>query len=101
MSRFESMRRHPAGKGRIEQLIAEAQDRQAMDVANRARVELEWWAGGLIPESPEVAQERMDREAVDCDGWMQVAWAVIGVIGLYLLVVTAAVIGEMVAGWPL
>lgn len=64
-------------------------------------------AGKGVPESPEVAQERMDREAVDLangggdrDGWMQVACAVIGVIGLYLIVVTAAVVGEMVAGWP-
>lgn len=107
-TREAAMRRHPAGKGRIEQLIAEAQDRQAMDVANRGRAELEGWAGGPIPESPEVAQERMERAEErdnggggDCYGWLHVARAAIGVIGLYLIVVTSAVVGEMVAGWPL
>ena len=65
-------------------------------------------AGKGIPESPEVAQARMDDEAIelangarDGAGWQHVAVVAIAVIGLYLIVVTAAVVGEMVAGWTL
>ena len=65
-------------------------------------------AGKGVPESPEVAQARMDDEAIelangarDGAGWQHVAVVTIAVIGLYLIVVTAAVVGEMVAGWTL
>ena len=94
--REESMRRHPAGKGRIEYLIAEAQDRQAMDVANSARVEAELHAGGpltcLQVDEPPVRST--------ASGWDLVT-AIVGVVGLYMLVMAATVICELIGGWPL
>lgn len=64
-------------------------------------------AGKGVPESDEVAQARMDAEAVELanggrepSGWQHVATVIVAVVGLYLLVVTATVVGELVAGWP-
>ena len=65
-------------------------------------------AGKGVPESPEVAQARMDDEAIelangarDGAGWQHVAVVTIAVIGLYLLVMAATLIGEIVGGWAL
>ena len=62
MSREESMRRHPSYQSRINWLVSEARREQADDVARRLLVEAESFLGG-VPESPEVRQERLDREA--------------------------------------
>ena len=77
MSRFESMRAHPAGKG--------------------------------IPESPEVAQARMDAEAVALANsgrparavWVVAAGQVAGIIGLFLLVMVLSVLAEAAGRWLL
>ena len=85
MSRFESMAEHPAGKG--------------------------------IPESAEVAQVRQDDEALSLangysrlDEWhhdwsRRARWSdwvapVLGVVGLFVLVMVASVAGEIAGGWP-
>ena len=62
MSREEAMRRHPSNQSRINWLISEARREQADDVARRLLVDAEAFMGG-VPESPEVRQERLDREA--------------------------------------
>ena len=58
------MRRHPSYRARVSGLVSEARWQQAQDLANRLLVEAEGYSGGpVVPESPEVRQERMDREA--------------------------------------
>ena len=63
MTRSESMHRHPAGKRRVEGLVSEARRHLAQDAAARLLVDADAFMGGPVPESPEVAQERMDRQA--------------------------------------
>ncbi|MCT2122565.1 hypothetical protein [Dietzia cinnamea] len=64
MSREEAMRRHPSYQSRINWLVSDARREQADDVARRMLVEAEEHSGGpVVPESPEVRQERLDREA--------------------------------------
>ena len=62
MSREEAMRRHPSYQSRINWLISDARREQADDAARRLLVDAEAFMGG-VPESPEVRQERLDREA--------------------------------------
>ena len=64
MSREGSMRRHPSYRARVAGLVSEARWQQAQDLANRLLVDAEGYSGGpVVPESPEVRQERLDREA--------------------------------------
>ncbi|MDZ4235717.1 MAG: hypothetical protein U1C73_18585 [Dietzia sp.] len=59
-----AMGRHPAGRARLGRLISDARQHQAQDVANRLLVDADAFMGGpAVPESPEVAEERMNREA--------------------------------------
>ena len=91
-TREAAMRRHPAGKGRIGQLIAEAQDRQAMEMANRGRAELELWVGGpMSPPPPRPGPRPV---------WVIVAGQVAGIVGLFLLLMVAMVAAEVAGGWP-
>ena len=66
-------------------------------------------AGKGIPESPEVAQARMDAEAVTLANsvrpvravWVVAAGQVAGIIGLFLLVMVLSVLAEVAGGWLL
>lgn len=66
-------------------------------------------AGKGIPESPEVAQARMDAEAVTLANsgrrargvWVFAAGQVAGIIGLFLLVMVLSVLAEVAGGWLL
>lgn len=66
-------------------------------------------AGKGIPESVEVAQARMDAEAVVLANsgrparavWVVAAGQVAGIIGLFLLVMVLSVLAEVAGGWPL
>lgn len=107
------MRRHPSN--RIERLIAEAQDRQAMDLANRGQADLEVWAGGRMRLDDDLANGRQviersleiqraygwsDEPRQSRTGLSNLVVPVLMVVGLYLLVVAATVAGEMIGGWP-
>jgi len=65
MTRRESMHRHPAGRRRVEGLVSEARRHLAQDAAARLLVDADVFMGGPVPESPEVAQARMDDEACE------------------------------------
>lgn len=84
------MRRHPAG--RIERLIAEAQDRQAMDLANRELVALDEWAGGPMRTTVDP-----DRAARRIPEW--VAGVMFGLL-VYLAITVVSIAGAMAGGWP-
>ena len=66
-------------------------------------------AGKGIPESPEVAQSRMDDEAVELANsgrparavWVVAAGQVAGIIGMFLLVMVLTVLAEVAGGWLL
>ena len=66
-------------------------------------------AGKGVPESPEVAQARMDAEAVVLANsgrparavWVVAAGQVAGIIGLFLLVMVLSVLAEVAGGWLL
>lgn len=66
-------------------------------------------AGKGIPESPEVAQARMDDEAVELANsgrpvravWVVAAGQVAGIIGLFLLVMVLSVLAEVAGRWLL
>lgn len=66
-------------------------------------------AGKGIPESVEVAQARMDAEAVALANsgrqaravWVVAAGQVAGIIGLFLLVMVLSVLAEVAGGWLL
>ena len=66
-------------------------------------------AGKGIPESPEVAQARMDTEAVALANsgrparavWVVAAGQAAGIIGLFLLVMVLSVLAEVAGGWLL
>ena len=66
-------------------------------------------AGKGIPESPEVAQARMDTEAVALANsgrparavWVVAAGQVAGIIGLFLLVMVLSVLAEVAGRWLL
>ena len=65
-----------------------------------------------VPESPEVAEHRMDVEAVALANsgrrqppvWREwaahAAGVTAGLVGLYLLLLLAALLGEWSVGWP-
>lgn len=66
-------------------------------------------AGKGIPESAEVAQSRMDAEAVALANsgrparavWVVAAGQVAGIVGLFLLVMVLSVFAEVARGWLL
>ena len=88
----EAMRRHPAGRARwqddaLEWLIADAQDQQAMDLANRGQVTAELHAGGPMRRLNERHHEVSGRL-----GWLDAAT----IVGLLLLVVFGPL---LLSGW--
>ena len=124
MTRRESMHRHPSGKRRVEGLVSEARRHLAQDAASRLLVEADAFMGGpVVPESPEVAQERMDRQAcalgsvnapprpepkpaprpqhpvVDAVKAFGGGMALFG--GLWGLTVCSSIASEFAGGWPL
>ena len=118
MSREEAMRRHPLYRSRVSGLVSEARWQQAQDLANRLLVHAEEYSGGpVVPESPEVRQERMDREACALASsnaaprpeparpvWEAVRAFGAGMVlfgGLWGLTVCSSIAGELAGGWPL
>ena len=109
MSREEAMRRHPSYQSRIDWLISEARREQADDVARRMLVDADAFMGG-VPESPEVRQERMDREACELASsnaapavtWRSQVVPVVGLIGAFTVVAwLPAVLSDLFGGWAL
>lgn len=95
MTRQESMRRHPSN--RIERLIADAQDQQAMDLANRGRVDAELHAGGPMRRINEAHHEVSTgprARLVDVAVPLVIALVIFGVIW------GSAFLGALVGGWP-
>ncbi|GLB62704.1 hypothetical protein NCCP2495_05820 [Dietzia sp. NCCP-2495] len=66
-------------------------------------------AGKGIPESAEVAQARMDSEAVALANsgrpvrgvWLVAVGQVAGIVGLFLLVMVVTVLADVAGGWLL
>lgn len=102
----ESMRTHPAGKRippsfEVARAIAAFQDEEAVYAANRARVEVEESASGPITHAYGWVDEWHHEWSTG--RWGRAAEVIIptlGVIGLFLLIFGAAVLGEMAGGWP-
>lgn len=89
----EAMRRHPAGRARwqddaLEWLIADAQDQQAMDLANRGQVTAELHAGGPMRRINEKHHKVSDRSGDWIDG-----------ITMLVLLVVVVLTPMLVAGW--
>lgn len=118
----ESMQRHPAGRRRVEGLVSEARRFQARDAAARLLVDADAFMGGpAVPESEEVAQERMDRQACavgslnaaprpepvpapDSPVVATVKAFGAGMLGfgvLWGMTFASSVLGELYGGWPL
>lgn len=92
-----AMGRHPAGRARIERLVADAQDQQAIDLANRELVDLEAW--GMSP------MRRIDEWHHELSTGPRRAWVnvvapfMIG-LALFLVIFGAGILGELYGGWP-
>lgn len=112
------MRRHPSYRARVSGLVSQARWQQAQELANRLLVEAEEYSGGpVVPESPEVRQARMDREACALgssnaaprpepvgpvvEALQAFGVGMVGFGALWGLTVCSAVLGEIAGGWPL
>ena len=102
-AREHAMAAHPAGKGiahtpdRIQALIDAAHDQEAMDVANRERVDLEAW--GMAP----MYRVNEKHHEVSTGRWGALLDLVVPiVIGLVIFGVVWACgfAGALVGGWP-
>lgn len=108
------MRRHPAYRAKLEWMIADAQSWRSTDELYRLLAEADAFMGG-VPESPEVRQERLDREACALASsnaeprpepvppltWRQQVVPVLGIIGAFTVVAWVPAIAEGIAGWLL
>lgn len=93
----EAKRRHPAGRARLEYLIEEAQNREAMDVANRVDVEVDAWAGGPMRKVDEKVHEVMTGPHAR---WLDVAVPFVIAMAIFVVIFGTAFLGELFGGWP-
>lgn len=82
---------------RIERLIVDGQDREAMELANREQARLEEW--GMSP------MRRVDEWHHEVSTGPRRAWVnvvapfMIG-LALFLVIFGAGILGELYGGWP-
>lgn len=119
--REKAMRRHPAGRAKVEWLIADGQNCQSTDDLYRLIDEVDAFMGGpaVVPESAEVRrQRRMDLEACAITTgerwWSRTAWgqafagmvfgaalAIVVVVACWVAIRVSGVFGAAAGGWPL
>lgn len=94
MSREEAMRRHPSYLAKV---VRDAQDRQAMDVANRGRVDAELHAGGPMRR----INERHHEVSTGPQGrWLDVLVPLVIALVIFGVIWGSAFLGALVGGWP-
>lgn len=81
---------------RIEKVIEDAQNRQAVDAANKELFDLEEWAGGPMRRINEKHHDATSRG----NWWITVLGPLGIVVVLVVLILTAAMLGELAGGWP-